>query len=91
MTRFCGYICVLSPLVYPQWAASRRQLTTSEAVVCGLREALGVVGIALRSILRTAITFLLHSLHNDYTQRSGIFPAEIWTMFFNCQGFFHYL
>ncbi|KAJ7835346.1 hypothetical protein B0H14DRAFT_2796618 [Mycena olivaceomarginata] len=44
MTRFCGYMFVLSPLVYPQWASSRRQLTsdtTGEAVVCGLREALG--------------------------------------------------
>ncbi|KAJ7848986.1 hypothetical protein B0H14DRAFT_2766574 [Mycena olivaceomarginata] len=40
MTRFCGYMFVLSPLVYPQWASSRRQLTTGEAVVCGLREAL---------------------------------------------------
>jgi hypothetical protein len=53
-TRFCGYMFVLSPLVYPQWASSRRQLTTSEAVVCGLREA-GVIGIALCSTLQTAV------------------------------------
>jgi hypothetical protein len=59
-TRFCGYMFVLSPLVYPQWASSRRQLTTGEAVVCGLREALGVIGIGLRSILRTAVSRWSH-------------------------------
>ncbi|KAJ7783375.1 hypothetical protein B0H14DRAFT_2959703 [Mycena olivaceomarginata] len=41
MGTFCGYMFVLSPLVNPQWASSQRQLTTGEAVVCGLREALG--------------------------------------------------
>ncbi|KAJ7816634.1 hypothetical protein B0H14DRAFT_2844354, partial [Mycena olivaceomarginata] len=93
-TRFCGYMFVLSPLVYPQWASSRRQLTTGEAVVCGLREALGVIGIGLHSILRTEVSrlpFSSRSLHNNCTQCSGIFPAEIWTTFFNCRGFFHYL
>jgi hypothetical protein len=59
-TRFCGHMFVLSPLAYPQWAFSRWQLTTGEAVVCRLREALGVIGIALHSVLQTAVSCWSH-------------------------------